>query len=198
MLEEDGTWKQIPGVSGLEAGLHGDIRTLDRVVQTKRGPYLIRGRILKPHQIKGGYLQVHFRENGKSVCRLVHRLIAQAFLPNPNNLPQVNHKDCNPSNNDVSNLEWCDASYNMQYREKHGESQGHPVFAVSLKTLEVSQFQSRREASRKLGVNVRGINAVIKNSQKTAGGFWFVEDDGHAVGVVKSKLHGIGSVGLNI
>jgi hypothetical protein len=58
-----------------------------------------------------GYLRVHY----KGVCQYVHRLVAMAFIPNPDNLPQVNHKDENKCNNNVDNLEWCTAKYNSNY-----------------------------------------------------------------------------------
>jgi hypothetical protein len=71
---------------------------------------------------KAGYRQVLFSINGKVTHKLVHRLIAEAFISNPNNLPQVNHKDENKLNNNVENLEWCSPKYNMNYgtaRERH-------------------------------------------------------------------------------
>lgn len=62
---------------------------------------------LTPHKTNRGYLRVDLYSNGKSRHHSVHRLVAEAFIPNPNNLPQVNHKDENPLNNHVDNLEWC-------------------------------------------------------------------------------------------
>ena len=62
-----------------------------------------------------GRLWVEIWEGGKSKPMLVHRLVAEAFIPNPNNYPQINHKDENPKNNRVDNLEWCTGSYNIQY-----------------------------------------------------------------------------------
>lgn len=72
------------------------------------------------------------------------------------------------------------------------------VFAINLKTQEALRFESQSKASRKLGVNIGNINSVIKGKLKTAGGYWFVMDDGHAVDTVKSKLHDIGKTGLKI
>lgn len=151
---------------------------------------------------KDGYAIVGFRMNGKRVSKKVHRLVAQTFLPNPNNFPQINHLDCNRKNNNVDNLEWCDGSYNQQYRDKYGlsnaEALGHSMFAINLKTLEVSRFRSQNEAGRVLGVSQGNINMVINGKRNYAGSFWFVNDDGHAVDVVKSKLHEIGGTGLKI
>lgn len=72
-------------------------------------------RFLKHHMIKKGYLFVQLSKDGKSRNYLVHRLVAGAFIDNPNNLPEINHKDENPSNNVVFNLEWCTHKYNMNY-----------------------------------------------------------------------------------
>ena len=73
------------------------------------------GRFLQPQFFGNGYLRVGLSHEGKQKQHLIHRLVAQAFLPNPNNLPVVNHKDGNPSNNNVSNLEWCTQEYNTNY-----------------------------------------------------------------------------------
>jgi len=199
---EEEIWKSLPGVPGIEVSTLGRVRTLDRVVSSENGTQFIKGRILKQYDDHHGYLKVSIQINGKWTMKRVHRLIAQTFIPNPDNLPQVNHKDCDRRDNRVSNLEFCTSSYNAKYREKFGisntESKGHPLFAISLDTLEVLHFRSQQEAGRAIGVNPKNINNVIKGSRKTAGGFWFLNDDGHAVDVVKSKLHDVGGTGLKI
>jgi len=176
-------WKALPGVPGVEVSQLGNVRTLDRVVSSEKMTCFKKGLILKQHEDIGGYLKIGFRVNGKWVNKSVHRLVAQAFIPNPNNLPQVNHKDGDRTNNNFSNLEWCTASYNNQYREKYGisntESQGHPVFAINLDTMEVSRFRSQGEASQTLGVYQANISKVIKGKRNQTGGYWFINDDGH-------------------
>ena len=72
-------------------------------------------KFLKPNITPQGYKSVELFNNNGSKRLLIHRLVAQAFIPNPENLPQVNHKDENPSNNSMDNLEWCTAKYNMNY-----------------------------------------------------------------------------------
>ena len=74
-----------------------------------------RNKFMKFTKSKRGDCKVILHSNGKPKAFAVHRLVAQAFIPNPNSLPQVNHKDENPSNNNVNNLEWCDAKYNINY-----------------------------------------------------------------------------------
>lgn len=195
-------WKAHPDIPGIEVSTFGRVRTLDRLVSSEERTQFTKGRILKQQDNSNGYLKVCFRVNGKHVNKLIHRLVAQTFISNPDNLPQVNHLDCNIKNNYVDNLEFCSASYNQKYREKFGisntESKGHPLFAINLKTFEVSHFRSQREASRELGVSQSSIGFVIRGRRRAAGGFWFVNDDGHAVDVVKSKLHDIGETGLKI
>jgi len=178
-------WRVHPDIVGIEVSSLGRVRSL-------------KGCCYGINPGKNGYMRVCFRVNGKVVNKLVHRLVAQTFLPNPDNLPEVNHKDCNPQNNSVSNLEWCTTSYNRQYREKYGisqlESQGQPLFAVNLSTLEVSHFRAQREASRALGVNVGNINSVIKGKYKSTGGYWFVNDDENTDDAIKHKLQEIEKV----
>lgn len=197
MIEKE-IWKALSGVPGIEVSTFGNVRTLDKVVSTEKRTQFVKGRVLKQHDNTNGYLIVRFRTNGERVTKLMHRLVAQTFIPNPDNLPQVNHKNCNRADNRISNLEWCDNSYNMKYREKFGKASGVPVFAVNLFTLEASHFPSQIEASRSLGISVGNINSVINGRYKQISGYWFVNDDGHAVDTVKSKLHDIGETGLKI
>lgn len=73
------------------------------------------GRIMKPSNHKQGYKLIGLKKDKKLYCRYVHRLVALAFIPNPDNLPQVNHKDECRNNNCVDNLEWCTSGYNINY-----------------------------------------------------------------------------------
>ena len=105
-------WKSIPGYEGLyEVSNLGRVRSVERCDRFNRK---IVSKILKPNYVSG-YLRVGMYKNKTFKYYLIHRLVAQAFLPNPDNLPQVNHKDEDKSNNRVDNLEWCDRSYNMNY-----------------------------------------------------------------------------------
>lgn len=73
------------------------------------------GKILKPRLSSNGYYNICLYKNNKAKCYTVHRLVAEAFIPNPDNLPEINHKDENRLNNEVYNLEWCNRKYNQHY-----------------------------------------------------------------------------------
>lgn len=109
-------WKPILGYEGYyEACNKGYIRSVDRLVKCKNGVRTNPATILKPSLGQWGYEQVTLRKEGNKKTVRVHRIIAQTFIPNPDNLPQVNHIDGNKTNNCVDNLEWCDASHNMKH-----------------------------------------------------------------------------------
>lgn len=97
-------WKNVIGYEGLyEVSNKGNVRNVRS------------NKLLKLSKNCYGYIQVHLYKNGIRTGLKVHRLVAQAFIPNPDNFPQVNHKDEDKTNNNVENLEWCDAKYNMNY-----------------------------------------------------------------------------------
>lgn len=103
------TWKPVVGYEGLyEVSDTGLVRSLnwERTKQV---------RVLRPGNVGRGYLFVQLSKDGHVKNFLVHRLVAQAFIPNPQCLPQVNHKDEDKENNSVANLEWCTARYNINY-----------------------------------------------------------------------------------
>ena len=99
--------KLIPGYDNYYATPNGDIYYLDsQVPKTKR--------------VHKGYYEIRLRVKGKTLYKLLHRLIAITFINNPDNLPQVNHIDCNKLNNDISNLEWCTGEQNMHHAKING------------------------------------------------------------------------------
>jgi len=191
-------WRAYPDIPEIEVSTFGRVRTLDRVVSSEKMTRLQKGRVLKQSDNGKGYLQVSIMIDRKRVTKRVHRLVSQTFIKNPDKLPEVNHKDSNRANNNVDNLEWVTHQENIAYRDKFGKALGHPIFAINLDTLEVSRFRSQREASRELGVLQSSVHKVIKGRRNSTGGYWFVNDDGHAVDVVKSKLHDVGGIGLKI
>ena len=181
-------WKPHSEFPFVEVSTLGNVRTLDREVATNRGMRLVKGRVLKPFYNKDGYLLTKITLDGKRITKGVHRLVAEAFIPNPENLPQVNHKDCDRTNNNVSNLEWCTGEYNIKYRESHGKALNHPVFAINLSTLKISRFSSQREAGRVLGVHKQAVNMVVKGRLKQVRGYWFVRADSSAVESTRVKF----------
>jgi len=193
MENQEEIWQALPGVPGVEISTFGNVRTLDRLVSSEKMTRFTKGRVLKQQHNTLGYLQVNIIVDGKRITKKVHRLVAQAFIPNPDSLSDVNHKNCIRDDNRVENLEWCSKSYNQKYREKHGVSQteaaGHPLFAVNLATLEVSHFRSQQEAGRLLGFGQGNIGAVIRGKQKYTNGFWFTNANDDSVDLTKRKLY---------
>ena len=190
-------WRNYPEFEWIQGNNYGEVKTIDRWGPTSRGngKRLVKGQILKQYRNNSGYLRVNFSVNGKNINRYVHRIIAECFLPNPDNLPEINHIDCDPLNNCINNLEWCTHEYNCKYREKFGiptaESHGHPLYAINLATLEVYYFSSQHEASRVLGVGQQCISRVIRGERKQTGSYWFTNAGNNAVDITKNKLHNI-------
>lgn len=97
-------WKRIPGFERYSVSTDGQVKS-----------HHGKEKILVQRDNGSGYKKVYLSMPYEKRNMLVHRLVALAFIPNPNNLPFINHKDENPSNNNVDNLEWCDAKYNNNY-----------------------------------------------------------------------------------
>jgi hypothetical protein len=110
-------WRDIEGYEGLyQISNLGSVKSLFRYRVCKNGSFQpIKERLLSPRTDKDGYKEVLLCNNCKRKCFKIHRLVAQAFISNPNNYPVINHKDENPSNNIVENLEWCTVKYNTNY-----------------------------------------------------------------------------------
>ena len=124
-------------------------------------------KFLKPADNNGkGYMTICLIKNGKKKTHYIHRLVAEAFIPNPDNLPQVNHLDENKSNNCVENLEWCDAKYNINYGTRI-ERISKPVYCEELNRT----FKSGKEAAKELGISNENICNCCKGKLKTTGGF---------------------------
>ena len=110
------------------------------------------GIVLKQTYDKNGYIRVTLCKNGTLKTKQAHRLVAEAFIPNPNNYPQVNHLDEVKDNNSVENLEWCTSKHNSNHgtrNERRVKVQSKKVRAVNIKTGKVLTFNSTREARKK-------------------------------------------------
>lgn len=192
--EEKDVWKTYSDYPFIEASNLGRIRTKDRYVTVKgQGKRLVKGRVLKQQLLPGGYMYVKFSMNGKTVSLRVHRVIATSFLPNPDNLPEVNHIDCDRTNNRLDNLEWCTRQENIAYRDKLGRTarQGAPkktVIAINQETSEIFWFESRIEAERQLDVDHQSVGAVIRGKLNKTHGWWFANADETAVEKAREKF----------
>lgn len=126
-----------------------------------------KGKYLKPYDWNG-YPTVTLRISGKNKKCRIHRLVAEAFIPNPDELFCVSHKDENKWNNDVNNLEWCTPAYNIHHSNSRSP-QSWAVYCFDLDTC----FTSASEASRKTRVNRTSITKACKNQILSAGGMWW-------------------------
>ena len=166
------TWRDILGYEGqYMVSDQGRIKSLERKVKYSHGERTIPEQIKKTDNLRG-YQKVLLWNGGVSKHYQVHRLVAQAFIPNPDNLPQVNHKDENPSNNTVENLEWCSAKYNCNYGtaiKRRAEKQGKPILCVELNKV----FLSVGEAERWIGKDnaQRNLWLCCNKKRKTAYGY---------------------------
>lgn len=164
-------WRPVKGYEGYyEVSENGDVRSVDReyYVESINQNRKKKGVVLKQQTSNTGYKTAHLSKDGDAKVCLVHRIVANAFLDNHDNLPQVNHKDGNRLNNRVDNLEWCSASYNSKYnydilgkswesRRKSCEYTFKPVAAKNIKTGEVVEFKCVNECARYFGLSKSSI-----------------------------------------
>ena len=126
---------------------------------------------LKPDISNKGYLRVQLWKDGKMKHYSLHRLVADAYIPNPKKLTQVNHKDENKANNCLQNLEWCDSKYNANYgtrNEKVSNSLKIPILQFSLDGELVREWSSATDVGNEVR---RGINNCLKGRSKSSYGF---------------------------
>lgn len=165
-------WKPIKGYEDLyEVSSEGNVRSLDRLVDNKtiygsRKCFLKKGRILKPRTSKSrglsnGYLRVRLIDGKENKNKCVHKLVAEAFIPNPENKDQVDHIDCNVFNNKVSNLRWCTQKENNN-NPKTLERKRKAVFCVELN----EKFESITIASEKTKTSTRTIYLSANSGMK--------------------------------
>lgn len=174
-------WKPIKGYEGLyEVSSLGRVKSLNFKRSGEEG-------ILSP--ASKPYLQVTLYSKGKASQPLVHRLVAETFIPNPNNLPQINHIDEDTHNNSVENLEWCSSSYNINYGKRNS--------TVSRKAVERARrvikqdiwgdlqlFESLGEVTR-FGYDRSHVHSCCTGKRKSHRGCtWFYEEE-------YNEIHGI-------
>lgn len=183
-MENKEIWKDIEGYEGLyQISSYGRVKSLKRYIRKKHSNEFL----LSEVNDDKGYLMVHLRKPSSSKHIRIHRLVAQAFIPNPNNLPQVNHKDEDKTNNRVDNLEWCDAKYNLSYgtrqkREIKTQQQTHPSCKPVLQFTKdgdfIKKFISTKEVERNLNISCGGISLCCRDKLETSGGYkWGYAED---------------------
>ena len=161
----DEIWRDIENYEGLYK-----ISNKGRVKSLYKGSE----RILRPVIDKYGYMFVYLCNNNVRKYFKLHRLVAQAFIPNPYNLPEVNHKDENKKNNCVENLEWITHIDNCNYGTRNkrvGDSRSKPILQYSKSGEFIKELPSSREAERILGIANQHIIACCKGKRKSSGGF---------------------------
>jgi hypothetical protein len=169
-------WLPIPEYKGIyEVSNMGRIRSLDRITVCSIGRHMrFKGRILKARSVKPtGYLMVNLSKNNKNEDLLVHRLVAQAFIPNPSKFPIVNHKDCDKSNSRANNLEWCTESENTLHalaNNRRKTSKGASRWNATLtdeivKAIRERFLKGERQAqiSRQFKISRQQVSRVVNN-----------------------------------
>lgn len=187
-------WKDVVGYEGIyEVSNIGNVRSLDRYVYGKLdSKHFVKGKVFKLQKSHKGYRTVILHKCGKAKQKQVHRLVAEAFISNPLNFPQVNHKDTNKENNCVNNLEWITNYGNMQHAVKNGcfgkftDRQKEAVMenlkkchkARKKRVIQtddfgnvIAEYESATQAERGLGIGGSKIIMCCKGKRKHAGGF---------------------------
>lgn len=171
-------WRNIENYKNYEISNLGRVRSKNREITRKDNIKThIKSTMLKPQTSRKGYLRVSMYNCYGIKVISVHRLVAKAFIPNPNNLPQINHKDGNKTNNSVDNLEWCNNQYNQLHAIKNGlVNHAKKVIQISKDNSIIKKWDSITEASNTLNIDNSHIGQVCKGERKTAGGYkWAFE-----------------------
>lgn len=163
------TWKPITGYEGLyEVSDYGRIRSLKRNTTN--------GVILKLCKDAHGYLKCSLTKDGLQRTVRVHRIVGLTFVENPHDLPILNHKDEDKTNNTVSNLEWCDSKYNLNYgscNEKMALAKGRPF--ICLETDKV--YLNQGDCAKEIGISRGSISQILCGRRESCKGFHFKHID---------------------
>lgn len=184
-------WKNVIGYEGYyEVSNLGNIRSVERKVEGKNNSVrIISGKQMTPQLDLHGYWSILLCKNGKKKMHLLHRLVAEAFVPNPNGYKYVNHKDEHRTNAKAENLEWCTQQYNLTYNNIHLRRN---LSNCSKKIVQLDRdfnivyvWKSAMEAQRHTNIPNANIIACCKRKRYTAGKFiWRYYED------IKCNNHG--------
>lgn len=180
---QDEEWRDAVGWEYYRVSSIGRVMSKERKVRhvSKNGKesfIVVRPKILHPHISKRfGYAEISLYDGINREKKVkVHRLVAEAFIPNPANLPQVNHKNEVRNDNRVENLEWCTAAYNLNYnggRGKRDITHSKPILAYYPNGVLYMEFWSALSAAKHFGVCRSAIQKAAKYGQKSRTGFTF-------------------------
>ena len=173
-------WKDVVGYEGIyEVSNDGQVRThKDKVTHSKRhGLRKWKQRVLKEKNPNGRDVRVDLWKDKKPKTFLVHRLVAYAFIPEVEEKTSINHKDGNPRNNHVDNLEWCNHLENNRHAFKNGLMYTKKIILKNKETKEAHYFQSMVDASIFLGKNRGYISGLLKKDKTSTKNFYIKEVD---------------------
>ena len=173
----DELWKDVVGWEGLyQVSSFGRVKSFRR-----KEPHLLSTCVGK----HGYRVVLLYNGNGQRKNERVHRLVAQAFIPNPNGYPYINHKDEDRTNNHVDNLEWCTAEYNSNYgtcKERIGLTNGIPVLKYDLEGNFISEYPTMTEAERNEGIDHTNICICCEGKISHCNNFiWIYKGDEHTI-----------------
>lgn len=180
-------WKPITGYENrYDISNFGRIKSKSRIVKNHTGSYISKEIIMKQQINQKGYLRISLlNKNGKRKMVSVHRIVANEFIENNNNLKEINHKDFNKQNNNVENLEWCDRNYNLNYgdtRRRNVDSTDYKSIGeknkkslIGSKNNIVREFNSVLEAAKYLNVSNSAVSKGLHGKIKLVHGWSFSE-----------------------
>ena len=164
--EKEEIWKTINDFPNYQVSNTGKIKRIEHKIWNGRGYYTVSEQILKPSKNRYGYLQLSLCNENKKKTMLVHRLVCESFLKNPYNLPQVNHKNEIKTDNRLENLEFCDASYNVNFGTRN-ERISKKILCIDTGKI----YPSIIEIERQLGFDKGHICACCQGKRKSCCGF---------------------------
>lgn len=180
-------WKPVKGYEEFyQVSNLGRVRSLPRRLFNGLGYFIKKGKVLKPYKDKDGYLVVGLRNSGHNKTAKIHRLVAEAFISNPHNLPQINHKNERRNDNRADNLEWCTNQYNLNYGNHNKKMSqtlrrikgSKPVIQYSKSGVFQRKWHSLHQIERELGYQHGNISQCCKGCFKQAYGYvWKFESE---------------------